>query len=109
VPCPHPLKFAIWTHPSNAGGISPETGIFYPFIKDVLAADFKAVVIEPEHRFYGKSLPLGNASYSVAARELLTPQQALADAIALIEATKVLYNCTPRKTPLSLSHSLLKR
>eukprot|EP00729_Bicosta_minor_P029763 gene29763-26449_t len=34
-------------------------GIFYPSIKDVMAADpaFNAVVIEPEHRFYGASLP----------------------------------------------------
>lgn len=43
------------------GGIQPSTGIFYPSIKDVMAADpaFNAVVIEPEHRFYGASLPFG--------------------------------------------------
>ena len=41
------------------GDISPETGIFYPWVTDVIAKELKAYVVEPEHRFYGESLPFG--------------------------------------------------
>ena len=47
------------------GGISPETGIFYPWVCEVLARHFGGLVLEPEHRFYGESLPYGPASYEV--------------------------------------------
>lgn len=44
--------------------------------------------------------PFGNQSFSNENLQLLTPQQALADAIALIQATKRQYNCTaPRGSP----------
>ena len=46
------------------GGIPPETGIFYPWVVDVLAKEYHGLVIEPEHRFYGESLPFGNPSFS---------------------------------------------
>ena len=48
------------------GDISPETGIFYPWVTDVIAKELKAYVVEPEHRFYGESLPFGpDRSYQV--------------------------------------------
>lgn len=60
-----------WAGPGNPifvimggeGGISPETGIFYPWVTDILAKEYRGLVIQPEHRFYGESLPFGNASY----------------------------------------------
>jgi pimeloyl-ACP methyl ester carboxylesterase len=75
------------------GAIPPSTGIFYPWVTDVLAPRFKALVIEPEHRFYGESQPTGE-DISNKALELLTPQQALADMATLILATQSKYNCT---------------
>ena len=41
------------------GAIEPSTGIFYPWVTDIIAKEFKAYVVEPEHRFYGTSLPFG--------------------------------------------------
>ena len=38
------------------GAVPPSTGIFYPFVTDVLAKRFNALVVQPEHRFYGTSL-----------------------------------------------------
>jgi hypothetical protein len=32
------------------GAVPPSTGIFYPFVTDVLAQRFSALVVEPEHR-----------------------------------------------------------
>lgn len=52
--------------------------------------------MEPEHRFFGASQPLAPAPFSTAHLQLLTPQQALADAAALIEATRAARNCTGR-------------
>ena len=52
-----------WDQPWGEGGISPETGIFYPWVCEVLARQFGGLVLEPEHRFYGESLPYGPASY----------------------------------------------
>ena len=44
-------------------GIPPEMGIFWPWISEVLARQFGGLVLVPEHRFYGESLPYGPASY----------------------------------------------
>ena len=46
------------------GAIPPETGLFYPYVNEVLASKFGAYVIEPEHRFYGESLPVDKAALS---------------------------------------------
>jgi len=73
------------------GAIEPSTGIFYPSIV-VLAARLGAAVIEPEHRFFGASLPA--APYDTARLELLTAEQALADAAALISAKRAELRCS---------------
>jgi hypothetical protein len=39
------------------GAIEPSTGIYYPYVV-TLAEQFGALIIEPEHRFYGESQPL---------------------------------------------------
>ena len=36
------------------GAIPPSTGLFYPYVNDVLSEEFGAYVLEPEHRFYGE-------------------------------------------------------
>jgi hypothetical protein len=40
------------------GDIPPETGLKYPFVTEHLAKSFGAIVVQPEHRFYGESQPL---------------------------------------------------
>lgn len=78
------------------GAIPPETGIFYPWIVDVVAKHLNALVIEPEHRFYGESIPVGGAPFNASQLKLLTPDQALADAVHLIQWAQRANNCTAR-------------
>ena len=73
------------------GAISPSTGIFYPSVV-LLAQRFKALIIEPEHRGYGTSQP--TPPFDTQRLSLITPQQALADAAALIFSMQQQYNCT---------------
>lgn len=50
-----------------------------------IAPTFRALLIFPEHRYYGKSMPFGNESFSEPAHlGYLTSQQALADYADLI-------------------------
>ena len=56
-------------------------------------------MIEPEHRFYGTSNPVGEAPFGQESLRLLTPQQALADAVGLILAKQREHNCTGYGTP----------
>jgi hypothetical protein len=74
------------------GAIEPTTGFFYPYVASVLAARLGALVIEPEHRFFGASVPV--APYDTANLSLLTAQQALADAAAFIEAQREEFGCS---------------
>jgi pimeloyl-ACP methyl ester carboxylesterase len=80
------------------GAVPPDEGIFYPFVTDVLAKRFSALVIEPEHRFYGTSLPLGADSFTNEALRLATPQQALGDIANFIKGMQDEYGCTARGT-----------
>lgn len=73
------------------GGIAPSTGIFYPPVV-AMAQRMRAYIIEPEHRFYGASVPA--PPYDTDRLSLLSAQQALADAAAFIQAHRVLLNCT---------------
>ena len=73
------------------GAIAPSTGIFYPSIV-VLAARLGAAIIEPEHRFFGESLPA--APYDTARLSLLTAEQALADTAAFITAKRAELRCS---------------
>ena len=71
--------------------ITPETGIFYPSIV-LMAQRLHAVVIEPEHRFFGTSLPV--SPYNTSQLQLLTPMQALADTAAFILQKRKDYGCS---------------
>ena len=74
--------------------LPPSHGILYPSLV-VLAERLGAAIIEPEHRFFGESLPFPGP-YSATHLSLLTPQQALADSAAFIEAMRVQRGCTGR-------------
>jgi hypothetical protein len=78
--------------------VPPSTGIFYPWVAETLAERFGALVIQPEHRFYGESQPLP-PPWSADDLELLTPQQALADTAVFIDARRVAHNCSLRPGP----------
>lgn len=60
----------------------------------LLAQRLGALIIEPEHRGYGVSQP--TPPFDTRRLALITPQQALADAVALIGATQAARNCTGR-------------
>jgi len=53
-----------------------------------LAEEFGALVIYAEHRYYGKSLPFGNNSYTPQGLAYFTSEQALADYAQMIVALK---------------------
>jgi len=80
------------------GGVPPSTGIFYPWVATVVAARLGALVIQPEHRFYGSSLPAGLPPFNASQLTLLSPPQALMDALALIQSQQKLRGCTGRGT-----------
>jgi pimeloyl-ACP methyl ester carboxylesterase len=80
----HPILLIV----GGEGAIPPSVGLFYPYVVDVLAPMMGALVVEPEHRFYGNSTPDRTSLH------LLTPQQALADAVRLVRAMQVARNCS---------------
>lgn len=56
-------------------------------------------MIEPEHRFYGTSLPFGEDSFTDDNLKLATPQQALEDVTTFIRGMQEEYQCTAKGTP----------
>jgi Serine carboxypeptidase S28 len=85
----HPIFLIL----GGEGAISPQTGIFYPFVANELASRWGATVVEPEHRFYGESQPVNIVTQKnfVVKEEkedprvkLFTPEQALHDAMTLL-------------------------
>lgn len=88
----HPIFLIV----GGEGGIPPDVGIFYPWVADVLAMTFKALVVELEHRFYGESLPFGNQSFSTEHLVLMNSEQAIADIARFVHAQQRLRKCSPR-------------
>jgi hypothetical protein len=74
------------------GAMSDEVGLYYPFVVQDLAAAWGALVIQPEHRFYGTSQPITHQEIDVTKKHglpdprgtLLTTEQALYDVIRLL-------------------------
>ena len=98
----HPIFLIL----GGEGDISPETGIFYPFVADHLAKTFGGFVLQPEHRFYGKSQPLlgrkakvNTTKNATVAEEdprvkLFTSEQALHDAMVLLKEIRTDLGCS---------------
>ena len=78
------------------GGEGELTSILYPFVSEHLAKRFEAYVLQPEHRFYGASQPLGSQNHSN--HDLvgyLSPEQAMADVIRLVKHKQEELHCSP--------------
>lgn len=90
------------------GAIEPSTGLMYPFVTNVLAKHFGAYVLQPEHRFYGASQPLSAAEISQANPDpriqLLTYEQALMDAMRLIQRTRDQLGCSPDRSMTEITY-----
>ena len=80
--------------------ITPQDGILYPFVSEHLAPHFSAMVIQPEHRFYGDSQPLGSTSKvtNEALIKLMHSEQAMWDAVKLVDYIKSRYGCASSST-----------
>ncbi len=106
----HPIFLIL----GGEGEISPKTGIFYPFVADHLAKAFGGFVLQPEHRFYGKSQPLEGLNFKNEETndndknrhghelaedprvKLFTSEQALYDAMVLLESVRSDLGCLPK-------------
>ena len=81
------------------GEAALEPPMLYPFVNEGLASTFGAFVVSPEHRFYGKSQPVGDGYPTVnEMMAYLSPDQALEDAIQLIQFVRNELGCHPKKT-----------
>ena len=80
------------------GAIPPETGLFYPLVSNRLAKTFGAFVLQPEHRYYGESIPVRVTDEYDPRSVLLTPEQALYDAVRLTRHVQDLLQCSQNKT-----------
>lgn len=80
------------------GGEDAVDRILYPFISHHMAPRFGALTLCIEHRFYGESYPLVKPS-NADLRRLLSPAQALADAVRLIQTKQAEIGCGPRGSP----------
>jgi len=93
----HPIFLIL----GGEGQISPSTGLVYPFVTNDLAKTFGAFVLQPEHRFYGESQPLRhslNTNDDERRSTLLTPEQALHDAMRLLDFIRQdVLNCSKDK------------
>jgi Serine carboxypeptidase S28 len=75
------------------GGEGPiDPPMLYQFVHDGLAETFGAFVLEPEHRFYGETHPVEHPTLHDFIK-YLTPDQALADAVNLIQYTRDELGC----------------
>jgi lysosomal Pro-X carboxypeptidase len=72
----HPIFLTV----GGEGGL--DKGMFNPFVDRVMAEQLGAYVLHPEHRFYGISQPVPNATNAQLV-QLLTVEQAMADMIAI--------------------------
>lgn len=64
-----------------------------------IAPEFGAMVVFAEHRFYGQTLPFGNASYAEGNIGFLSSEQALADYAVFLKALKAMTKGEAAETP----------
>jgi len=88
------------------GGEGTMRELYYAFVTDVLAPEFGAFVLQPEHRFYGESQPVDLDEWHNNKKEgepdprieLLTSEQALLDAMRLLSYTQAKLGCSRDRT-----------
>lgn len=71
--------------------------LLYPFVHEGLAKEFGAFVLSPEHRFYGQSQPIQDPTVDDLVK-YLSPDQALADTIDLIQYIREELGCSADRT-----------
>lgn len=79
------------------GEDSLDLPMLYPYVNKGLAKEFGAFVVSPEHRFYGKSQPVKHAENKELVK-YLTPDQALLDAISLVQMVREKIGCSKDRT-----------
>jgi pimeloyl-ACP methyl ester carboxylesterase len=74
--------------------------MLYPFVHEGLAKQFSALVVSPEHRFYGKSQPIQQHHLKIPQDliKYLTPDQALLDFVNLIQYLRETLGCDLDRT-----------
>jgi len=77
------------------GGEDAVDQILYPYISQIVAEAFSGFTICIEHRFYGVSYPIKDPT-NADLRRILTPAQAMADAVRLIRHKQAELGCGPR-------------
>jgi hypothetical protein len=87
----HPILVVM----GGEGSLDPP--MLYEFVHEGLAEEFGAFVLSPEHRFYGESHPIKNATVEQLML-YLTPEQALADAVNLIQHVQEELGCSRART-----------
>ena len=71
-----------------------------------IAPQFGALIVFAEHRYYGESLPFGNASFSEPAHtKFLTVEQALADFVQVLQWVRQDLLNTPQAAAISFGGS----
>jgi hypothetical protein len=76
------------------GGEDELDGLLYPFVHEHLAKRFHAVTYALEHRFFGQSWPVPKSQVTNAdLAALLTPRQALWDAVRFIQHKRTALKC----------------
>lgn len=75
------------------GGEDPLENLLYPFVYDHLAKSFDGITYALEHRFFGESIPVPNATLEEL-HKLLTPDQALWDVVRFIQHKRHELGCS---------------
>ena len=83
------------------GGEDPLDGLLYPFVYNNLAQTYHGYTVALEHRFFGKSMPLGGGESDDDnsfpnhddLHQLLTPNQAMLDAVHFIQYKRQELGC----------------
>jgi hypothetical protein len=88
------------------GALEASHGIMYSVVAERYAAALGAFIVSPEHRFYGTSLPIPREEIQQARHDgrpdprlvLLTADQALRDAVRLVQHVRRELGCTADRT-----------
>jgi hypothetical protein len=90
-PLANGCKGPILLYTGNEGPITAFWGIS-GFVTEVLGPKFGGLLLFPEQRYYGKSLPFGDTSYDPKNIVYLTTEQVLEDYIQLLGHVKAVNN-----------------